>query len=586
MRSIKKISVLLVVCMVLLITQSAFAIDVTVLEGATEVHVPLNVITTFPDFAGAQFNVSYSSGLEAFTNDEVNNYHFFSRPGFFTPMILDRRNADGSIYAGMITSGNFYETDSEGNAYIGDLKFNYISDDPETITIYDINIARLLDSDHVESTTFNSITFDVSRIPNTAAKVSLKGPASVVSSPGATMAYTFSVEGMPTVAGIELEFEMSADFLSYLNNSGFNSPSGFGIIGAGTQGTLINWTSAPGVPGYVAGAPWIGKLTILNPNVAGTSGDMDLCNLTFGVIPDTAGDITFKLTNVILSYAGGTITSQIDRANNTVNTKIIDPASAPTPAPTPTPPQPTPTRDSSGLPGGPGAPSNGNTPLITGAPPDEEDEITTEIEDEEDEGLPGGPADVDKLIYIPFINGYPDGTVQPDGMLTRAELAQILYNLHSGGGSYTADYTDVTSDHWANNAIGFCQENGYMIGYPEGDFQPESTVTRAEICTTLVRLIGLELAPDHPFPDVGDHWSNDYVGAAYAGGLVEGYPDGTFHPDDAVTRAEAVTMICRAEARDESLFDLYKVFPDLISSYWGYEYVMNAANGYNYYDMG
>ena len=195
---------------------------------------------------------------------------------------------------------------------------------------------------------------------------------------------------------------------------------------------------------------------------------------------------------------------------------------------------------------------------------------------------PGGGADVRKIIYAPFINGYPNGTVNPDGLLTRAELAQIIYNLYAEDAQFKPEYSDVTDDHWAYNAIGFCQESGYMIGYPQGDFMPEATVTRAELATALVRIKNLELTPEHPFTDIGDHWAEQYVGASFKNGIILGYPDGTFRPDNPVTRAEAVTMICRAEQRDESLFDEAKTFTDLDEGFWGYKYIMSAANGYNY----
>jgi len=187
-----------------------------------------------------------------------------------------------------------------------------------------------------------------------------------------------------------------------------------------------------------------------------------------------------------------------------------------------------------------------------------------------------------KIVYAPFINGYPDNTVKPDGSMTRAELAQIVYNLYNNGERNAASYPDVANNYWALNVIGFCQVQKYLIGYLDGTFRPEGTVSRAELSTLLVRVKNLALTSNNPFPDVGNHWGKEFIGAAYAGSLIIGYPDGTFRPDDPVTRAEAVTLICRAENRDEKLFDIKKRFVDLNAGFWGYNYIMNAANGYNY----
>ena len=182
----------------------------------------------------------------------------------------------------------------------------------------------------------------------------------------------------------------------------------------------------------------------------------------------------------------------------------------------------------------------------------------------------------------PFINGYPDGTVRPDGPLSRAELAQIIFNLYYRGGVLpSADYTDVTVGHWAFDAISYCQEVGYMIGYPDGSFGPGRMLTRAELSTVLVRINNIPLSSEYPFPDVEGHWAEEYIGAAYNAGYIEGYPDGTFRANNIVTRAEAVTMICRAENRDVTLYNTDKTFPDLYASFWGYNAMMHAANGYN-----
>ena len=182
---------------------------------------------------------------------------------------------------------------------------------------------------------------------------------------------------------------------------------------------------------------------------------------------------------------------------------------------------------------------------------------------------------------LPFINGYPDGTVKPDGSLTRAELSQIIYNLYYIGGFVNpAEYNDLPDNHWAFEAISFCRAEGYMVGYPDGSFGPGRMLTRAELSTVLVRINNIPLTSIFPFPDVGDHWAVEYIGAAYNAGYILGYPDGTFLANNVVTRAEAVTMICRAENRDVTLYNTTKTFSDLQPDFWGYNAMMHAANGY------
>ena len=186
------------------------------------------------------------------------------------------------------------------------------------------------------------------------------------------------------------------------------------------------------------------------------------------------------------------------------------------------------------------------------------------------------------ILYAPFINGYPDGTVRPNGSLSRAELAQIIYNLYkSGDDTATASYTDVADDFWAYKPVAFCQDEGYMLGYPDGSFRPGRTVTRAELCTTFARIKNLTLAAEQPFTDVGDHWAKEYIGAMYSAEFINGYPDGTFRANSAITRAEAATLICRAENRDITMFSTEKTFSDLLDpDYWAYNSLMHAANGY------
>lgn len=194
---------------------------------------------------------------------------------------------------------------------------------------------------------------------------------------------------------------------------------------------------------------------------------------------------------------------------------------------------------------------------------------------------PTNPASV-TVFVPPFIGGYEDGTVRPQNSLTRAELAQIIYNLYADGEKdLVADYTDVTSAHWAFNAIAFCQENSYMIGYPDGSFKPSQAVTRAELSAAFAKLHNMTSATGTAFADTSGHWAEGFINAMFNANVVTGYPDKTFLPNNKITRAEAVTIICKAEGRETDKYETTKLFGDLSSGFWAYNYMMNAANGYH-----
>ena len=100
--------------------------------------------------------------------------------------------------------------------------------------------------------------------------------------------------------------------------------------------------------------------------------------------------------------------------------------------------------------------------------------------------------------------------------------------------------------HWARPAIEHCIENAYMSGYPDGSFQPDRDVTRAELSTILCRLANIPTSADHPFADVPEHeWYNEYIGGAYNAGIVNGMTEDSFQPEKKVTRQEAAVMLGR-----------------------------------------
>jgi len=152
-----------------------------------------------------------------------------------------------------------------------------------------------------------------------------------------------------------------------------------------------------------------------------------------------------------------------------------------------------------------------------------------------------------QLGRLHYISGLPDGRLYPNAMITRAELCSILYRIEE---SPVVSYVDRFSDiklHWAENAINFCAAFDFVTGYPNGFFYPDKPVTRAEAATIIARFKSLIPSMVVTFPDVpADHWAFGQISAAENAGFVNGYPDGTFQPNGLMTRAEAFVILDRA----------------------------------------
>ena len=160
-----------------------------------------------------------------------------------------------------------------------------------------------------------------------------------------------------------------------------------------------------------------------------------------------------------------------------------------------------------------------------------------------------------------YITGYPNGSFKPDGNITRAESAAIFARILSEGkvGEIigAADFTDVDLMGWYAQYIGYLQSYGVIIGYPDGSFKPDNAVTRAEFVVMAVRFgaeynATIEVGSNNPFPDVqDDYWALPAINTASANGWLIGYPDGTFRGDNHITRAEVVTIINRILERSQ-----------------------------------
>ena len=223
------------------------------------------------------------------------------------------------------------------------------------------------------------------------------------------------------------------------------------------------------------------------------------------------------------------------------------------------------------------------TPIIPIPDPDED-------EDDDTEYVPKWLNTEDHFAYIV---GYEDGEVKPNNNITRAEVATIFFRLLTDDArarywSQTNDYSDIAPESWYNNAVSTLSNMGIINGYEDGTFQPNASITRAEFTAIATRFFDYTAEYDGAFNDVSrSAWYADCVQAAVDMGLVDGYPDGGFHPNSNITRAEAVTIVNRVLNRaphEDHLLDEdeMNVWPDNVYGAWYYADMQEATNSHDY----
>ena len=194
--------------------------------------------------------------------------------------------------------------------------------------------------------------------------------------------------------------------------------------------------------------------------------------------------------------------------------------------------------------------------------------------------------------HFAYIIGYPDGTVQPNGQITRAEATTIFFRLlteesRSANLTKTNGYTDVASDAWYNTAVSTMTKAGIVDGYPDGTFRPDAPITRAEMAKIISLFAKLDKSESR-FSDIAGHWAEAYIRLAAGNGWIAGYPDGTFGPQRNITRAETATMINRVLDRvpsEESHLlsrGVMQIWPDANPGDWFYLAMQEATNSHDY----
>ena len=194
--------------------------------------------------------------------------------------------------------------------------------------------------------------------------------------------------------------------------------------------------------------------------------------------------------------------------------------------------------------------------------------------------------------HYAYIVGYSeDGTVRPNANITRAEVATIFFRLLTDSARdqfwmTTNNFSDVLPNDWYNTAVSTMVNMGIIQGYEDGTFRPNANITRAEFATIAARFLasGYEVEDDL-FTDIANHWARESINDAAMAGWINGYEDGTFRPDAAITRAEAVTMVNNVLQRKpdaDHMLDSMIKWPDNPEGTWYYEAIQEATNSHDY----
>ena len=194
--------------------------------------------------------------------------------------------------------------------------------------------------------------------------------------------------------------------------------------------------------------------------------------------------------------------------------------------------------------------------------------------------------------HYAYIVGYPDSTVRPQNGITRAEVATIFFRLltdetRNANSTKSNSYSDVAAGAWYNHAVSTLSAMGIVKGDSHGRFNPDAPITRAEFAAIAARFDDKANTTTADFSDIASHWAKNEISAASNNGWITGYPDGTFRPDNKITRAEAMTLVNRVlkrlpETEEDLHDDMIKWSDNSDVSQWFYLDVQEATNSHYY----
>ena len=210
---------------------------------------------------------------------------------------------------------------------------------------------------------------------------------------------------------------------------------------------------------------------------------------------------------------------------------------------------------------------------------------TVEIEDDDALGL-------NTTDHFAYIVGYGNGEVRPQNNITRAEVATIFFRLltddvRDENLTKTNRYSDVAATAWYNTAVSTLSSMGIITGYPDGTFRPNAAITRAEFAAIAARFDHDGDKTAAKFSDIASHWAKDEISIAYNNGWITGYPNGTFGPQRDITRAETMTLVNRVlnrqpETEDDLLPNMVTWTDNANPKAWYYLAVQEATNSHYY----
>ena len=196
--------------------------------------------------------------------------------------------------------------------------------------------------------------------------------------------------------------------------------------------------------------------------------------------------------------------------------------------------------------------------------------------------------------HYAYIVGYPNGNVEPNGNITRAEVATIFFRLltekvRTANSTQSNSLSDVTRGQWFNHAVSTLSSMGIVKGHNDGTFAPNAPITRAEFAAIAARFDDKNRDTSSKFTDIASHWAKNEIGIAANKGWINGYPDSTFRPNQYITRAEAMTLVNRVlnrlpEKSEDLLDDMIKWPDNADASVWYYLAVQEATNSHDYSD--
>jgi len=192
--------------------------------------------------------------------------------------------------------------------------------------------------------------------------------------------------------------------------------------------------------------------------------------------------------------------------------------------------------------------------------------------------------------HMAYIIGYPEGDVRPENNISREEVATIIYRLLNEDYRNTIlttenDFPDVEPTRWSNRIISTMANGGYVRGYEDGTFRPGNYITRAEFVTIVSYFTDDPNKVAGSFSDIAGHWAEERIRIATANGWIAGYEDGSFRPNNYITRAEAITIINRLLDRHVNAEGLHAdaiQWPDNLEGMWYYYDMLEATNPHNH----